>query len=87
MDAQISEPTRRELLEVLRERYGTASKIEKTKILDEFTSLARCHRKHAIRLLTGTRAATSDTPKPGRRVYTQAVREALVILWEGSLEE
>jgi hypothetical protein len=84
MDTKISEPTKRELLELLRERYGTASKIEKTKILDEFVSLARCHRKHAIRLLTGVNPATSGTPKSGRGVYTEAVREALVLLWEAA---
>ena len=61
MDAKISEPTRRELLGVLRERYGPASKTEKTKILDEFTSIAQCHRKHAIRLLTGVHPATPGT--------------------------
>jgi hypothetical protein len=84
MDTKISEPTRRELLEVLRGRYATASKIEKTKILDEFISIAGCHRKHAIRLLTGANPATSDTPKQGRRIYSEAVREALVVLWEAA---
>jgi Integrase core domain len=84
MDTRISEPTRRELLEVLRERYGTASKIEKTKILDELTSITNCHRTHAIRLLTGAHPATPDTPKPGRKVYAEAVRELLVILGEAA---
>lgn len=84
MDAKISEPTRQELLEVLRGRYGTASKVEKTKILDELIDIVACHRKHAIRLLTAAEPATSDTPKPGRRIYSEAVREALVILWEAA---
>jgi hypothetical protein len=84
MDTKISQATRRELLGVLRERYGSASKNEKTKILDEFTSTANCHRKHAIRLLTGADSEISDTPRPGRKVYSQAVREALVILWEAA---
>ena len=40
-----------ELLEVVRPRYLKASKIEKQKILDEFTSATGYHRKHAIRIL------------------------------------
>src|SRR5512135_412561 len=85
MDTKLSGPARREFLEVLRERYATASKIEKTKILDEFIGIAACHRKHAIRLLTtAVNLATPDTPKPGRRIYSEAVREALVIVWEAA---
>src|SRR5512135_19982 len=84
MDTKLSGPARREFLEVLRERYATASKAEKTKILDEFIGIAACHRKHAIRLLTGVHPATSNTPKTGRGIYSEAVREALVILWEAA---
>src|SRR5512135_1157200 len=84
MGTKISKQTRRELLEALRERYGSVSKIEKSKILDEFIDIAGCHRKHAIRLLTGVNPVMSDTPKPGRRIYSEAVREALVILWEAA---
>jgi hypothetical protein len=61
-----------------------SSKIEKTKILDEFIAIAGCHRKHAIRLLTGVDPVTRDAPKLGRRVYSEAVREALIVLWEAS---
>ena len=40
-----------ELLEVVRPRYLKASKIEKQKMLDEFTSATGYHRKYAIRVL------------------------------------
>ncbi len=40
-----------ELLEVVRPRYLKANKVEKQKILDEFTSATGYHRKHAIRVL------------------------------------
>lgn len=84
MGSKIGKQTRRELLESLRERYGHASKIEKTKILDEIIDIAGCHRKHAIRLLTGVDPFMPDAPKPGRRIYSEAVREALVVLWEAA---
>jgi hypothetical protein len=86
MDTSISRETRSELLQALRERYHSAAKPDKTKILNEFVAVAGCHRKHAIRLLTasGTDAAPKDNPAVGRRVYDEAVREALVVLWEAA---
>ena len=41
----------REYTEAVRGRYLQASKVEKGKILDEFTKVIGCHRKVAIRLL------------------------------------
>jgi hypothetical protein len=43
--------SKNELVEVVRPRYLKASKSEKQKILDEFTSATGYHRKHAIRVL------------------------------------
>ena len=43
--------SKRELLEVVRARYLKANKLEKQKMLDEFTSAIGYHRKHAIRIL------------------------------------
>ena len=40
--------SKNELLEVVRPRYLKASKFEKQKILDEFTSATGYHRKHVI---------------------------------------
>ena len=84
MHTKISQQAKQEVLRVLRERYGPASKIEKTKILDEFVAIAECHRKHAIRLLTSEEPGESDAPVSGRRIYTEAVREALIVLWEAA---
>ena len=86
MSGPISRETRRELLEALRQRYREASKQEKTRILDEFVELAQCHRKHAVRLLRES-GAERQSVKPagiGQRVYDDAVREALVVVWEAS---
>jgi hypothetical protein len=83
MGTKLSKPTRRELLDALRERYRNASKVNKTKILDEFIDIAGCHRKHAIRLLTGVEPVASK-PRLGRTIYSEAVRQALVVLWEAA---
>ena len=54
MSREISGETQTELLRLLRERYKGSSKSDKTKILDEFVAVSGFHRKHAIRLLTGS---------------------------------
>ena len=84
MGTKISKPTRRELLEMLRERYRITSKPDKSKILDEFIDITKCHRKHAIRLLTGEGPFMPKATRPGRTIYSEAVRQALVVLWEAS---
>jgi hypothetical protein len=84
MHNSIGRQTRRELLESLRQRYQRAAKAEKTKALDEFVAVAGCHRKHAIRLLAADRPASRAAPAGARRTYDEAVREALVVLWEAA---
>lgn len=83
MHNTIGKQTRTELLDALRQRYQLASKQDKAKILDEFVAVAGCHRKHAIRLLTRTRPAAT-TAAVSRRTYDEAVREALIVLWEAA---
>ena len=83
MARNISMCTRRELVETLRKRYVGASKKEKTRILDEFTSVAGYHRKHAVRLL-GCGEVSVGRKGYGRRIYDEAVRDALVVVWEAS---
>lgn len=84
MPNTISKPAKAELLEALRQRYQYVSKLEKTRVLDEFVAVAGCHRKHAIRLLCGERPIASEAPTIARRTYDEAVREALVVLWEAA---
>jgi len=85
MQGTISKPAQNEVLETLRERYQDAPKANKTKILDEFVALAGCHRKHAIRLLLADVGASAcKTLAVDRRTYKEAVREALVVLWEAA---
>lgn len=75
--------TRKELIAAVGQRYREASKSERSKILDEFAELARYHRKHAIRVLTAVPGA--PRPIPARnRLYDEAVRQALIVLWEAA---
>jgi len=81
---QISSGARQELIAALRHRYLVGTKTEKTRILDEFVKIAGCHRKHAIRLL---RRRSPDTCSPvlaDRRIYGEAIQQAVVVLWEAS---
>jgi len=84
MGTGISRQARKELIAALRLRYKDATKKEKSLILDEFVALAKCHRKHAVRLLGRTEGLTPSSPVIGRRIYDQAVREALVLTWEAA---
>lgn len=84
MYKKISKKGMKELIEAIRLRYGQSSKVEKTRILDEFVSVACCHRKHAVRLLGSCDLASANTPAVGRRIYDEAVREALIIIWEAA---
>ena len=77
--------TRDELVAVVSERYGRGNRAERGRILDEFAAVTGMHRKHAMRLLRGgTPRRRSGLPRPGRRVYDVAVREALIVIWEAS---
>src|SRR5262245_4303574 len=84
MHNTISPETKTELLEALRQRYHGATKPDKAKILDEFVAVAGCHRKHAIRLLRRTQRTAPRAPAVARRTSDEAVRAALVVLWEAA---
>jgi len=68
---------------VLGERYRRCGLLEKRRILDEFVEVSGYHRKHAMRLLR-TASAVSAPPQPRRRIYDEAARTALIVLWEAS---
>jgi hypothetical protein len=76
--------TRDELLKAVAARYRAATRREKGRILTEFVEISGYHRKHAERLLRREHAVDRSRPRPGRRVYDEAVREALVVLWEAA---
>ena len=85
MVGEISTVTRPEVLGAIRNRYLEASKRDKSRMLDEFVALTDCHRKHAVRLLNQAwQQSTKRTVPRGRRIYDEAVRQALIVVWETS---
>jgi hypothetical protein len=76
--------TRDELLGALVGRYRDAPRPEKGRILTEFVEVTGYHRKHAERLLRGSGKTDRSKARPARRIYDDAVREALIVLWETS---
>jgi len=77
--------SKRELLEVVRPRYLKASKVEKQKMLDEFTSATGYHRKHAIRVLKNqvqVQNHLKGKTKTYQTIYRGEVVRALEQIWE-----
>jgi hypothetical protein len=79
---------RRELLSAVAERYWSAGRVEKGRILDALCRTTGWHRKHAVRALR-PRAADNmafETPAPRerRRRYGPTIKDALTALWEAS---
>jgi len=75
--------TRKELIEALGARYRSAAFGGRIKILDEFVALTGYRRKHAIRVLhEGSSTATGARAR--NRLYDEAVRQALTVLWEAA---
>ena len=81
---KIGTATRTEVLEAVRGRYREASRGDKTRMLDEFVAMVGCHRKHAVRLLGQQERSTGHSVLRGRRIYDEAVRQALIVVWEAS---
>lgn len=83
MTRQISMTTLKELVAALQLRYRSAAFGDRIRILDEFAALTGCHRKHAIRLLLEQPGAAKGTCERNR-LYDEAVRQALTVLWEAA---
>lgn len=83
MRRRIRLSTRRELTVAIRQRYQVADRVGKKMMLDEFTKVTGYHRKHAIRVLS-TQPGSEPKTRAARRVYQEAVKEALIVLWEAS---
>src|ERR1700687_5885806 len=81
---KVSTETRQDLPQAVRERYRGSLKEEKLRILDEFVAVTGYHRKHIIRLFNAAPVAGRLGRRPRLPVYDEAVREALIVLWEAS---
>jgi hypothetical protein len=86
MDRKMSSQAKSELVRALGQRYRQSSKMEKTHILDQFIAVSGYHRKHAIRLLTDSNGDRNNSceMRRSRRIYNEAVKEALIVLWEAA---
>jgi hypothetical protein len=76
--------TRDELLAGVSVRYRASSRAEKSRIVDEFAAATGYHRKHAMRVLRVGPTIKRSVRRPSRRIYGEAEREALIVLWEAS---
>src|SRR3954467_2103136 len=84
MMRRISMAARDELVTAVANRYARGDRGERGRILDEFAAVTGYHRKHAMRLLRSGQGNRRRGPRPGRRIYDEAVREALIVIWEAS---
>lgn len=84
MRDRMGRQAKKELVGILRQRYQVGEKKEKTRILDEFVAVTKYHRKHAVRLLGQAKPATPPSQVAGQRIYDEAVREVLIVLWESA---
>ena len=76
--------TRDELIAATAARYARADRLQRGRILDEFAAVTGFHRKHASRLLRCGHLADRSAPRRSRRLYDDAMREALALFWEAS---
>jgi hypothetical protein len=77
--------SKRELLAAIRPRYLKAGKVEKQKILDEFTCATGYHRKHAIRVLKNQVQVQNHLKGKNqtyKTIYRGEVVQALEQIWE-----
>lgn len=77
--------SKRELKEAVQPRYLKATKVEKQKILDEFTCATGYHRKHAIRVLKNQKQVQkrlNRKTKTYKALYRGEVVQVLKQIWE-----
>jgi len=77
--------SKQELLEMVRPRYLKARKLEKQKMLDEFTCATGYHRKYAIRLLKNkdqSQNRLKRKTKTYEAIYRGEVVQVLEQIWE-----
>jgi hypothetical protein len=87
MARKISMGARREVLSTVTERYESAKRVEKGRILDALCATTGWHRKHAVRALR--RSATGgpgkmEAPGERKRRYGATIKDAMTALWEAS---
>ena len=86
MAGTISMGARREVLAAVMDRYRSATRSEKGRILDELCATIGWHRKHAVRALSArcSSVPAEETAVRRRGCKYHAIRDALTALWEAS---
>jgi hypothetical protein len=87
MAGKISMGARREVVSAVTERYRSAKRAEKGRILDALCATTGWHRKHAVRALrqhepVGLNGV--EAPRERSRKYGATIKDALTALWEAS---
>lgn len=87
MARKISMGARREVVSAVTERYRSAKRAEKGRILDALCATTGWHRKHAVRALRRrTTVGPSEVEKPQerKRRYGTTIKDAITAVWEAS---
>jgi hypothetical protein len=87
MAGTISMGARREVLLAMAERYQSAGRTEKGRILDALCRTTGWHRKHAVRALRRQvveKTAKTREPRERKHQYGVTIKDALTALWEAS---
>jgi hypothetical protein len=87
MARKISMGARREVVSAVTERYRSAKRAEKGRILDALCATTGWHRKHAVRALRQHETVEPDGVKAlreRRRRYGATIKDAMTALWEAS---
>jgi len=78
---------RREVVSAVTERYRSAKRAEKGRMLDALCATTGWHRKHAVRTLRQHETVGPggvEAPRERRRRYGATIKDALTALWEAS---
>ncbi len=84
MGRHLGMAARRELVLAVGQGYKTTSVTKKRRTLDEFAAVTGYHRKHAIRVRRKSAAGVLSASRSRARLYDEAVRQAVLVLWEAS---
>src|SRR5436305_7536325 len=85
MAGTISMGARREVLSAVAERYWSAGRVKKGRILDALCRTTGWHRKHAVRALQRRVVENAaQIPRERKRRYGATIKDALTALWEAS---
>jgi hypothetical protein len=87
MAGRISLSARREVMSAATERYRSAKRAEKGRILDALYATTGRHRKQAVRALRQHETVGPgevEAPRERRRRHGATIKDALAALWEAS---